>query len=183
MNSEDARALRAERDASPERWRQYDPNDTVRQRWYAEHPNTQHTDEAPWQEHAAHLGQEEAEDTPAVQRQGSHASTSSSSTSSSRSSVARRVPTTQSVRTVSTRQAEHDISRMNTAQRDNAVFAYLERHPTAVKRIDEHRLQHSQTVGTTRSRPWKELPPFGGGKEYPPLLPERRIRCGVLWSR
>jgi DHA1 family multidrug resistance protein-like MFS transporter len=62
---------------------------------------------------------------------------------------------------------------MNTAQRDNAVMAYLERHPTAVKRIDEHRLQHSQTVGTTRSRPWKELPPFGGGKEYPPLLPER----------
>ena len=173
MNEVDASTLRAERDASPERWREYDPNDSIRQRWYAEHPNAHHTDEAPWQEHAAHLGQEEAEDTPAVQRQGSHASSSSSSTSSSRSSVARRVPTTQSVRTVSTRQAEHDISRMNTAQRDNAVFAYLERHPTAVKRIDEHRLQHSQTVGTTRSRPWKELPPFGGGKDYPPLLPER----------
>lgn len=87
--------------------------------------------------------------------------------------MARRIPTTQSVRTVSTRQAELDISRLNTAQRDRAVFAYLERHPTAVQRIDDHRLQHSQTVGTTRSKPWKELPDFGGGKEYPPLLPER----------
>lgn len=110
MNTVDAGTLRAERDASPERWREYDPNDSIRQRWYAEHPDAHHTDEAPWQEHAAHLGQEEAEDTSAVQRQGSHASTSSSSTNSSRSSVARRVPTTQSVRTVSTRQAEHDIS-------------------------------------------------------------------------
>lgn len=173
MNSEDAARLRAERDASPERWRQYDPNDSIRERWYAEHPGTEHLGEVPWQEHSAHQGQEEAEDISAIQRQGSHASTSSSSTSSSRSSVARRVPTTQSVRTVSTRQAEHDISRMNTAQRDNAVFAYLERHPTAVKRIEEHRLQHSQTVGTSRSRPWEELPPFGAGKEYPPLLPDR----------
>lgn len=62
---------------------------------------------------------------------------------------------------------------MNTNQRDRAVLAYLERHPTAIKRIDDHRLQHSQTVGTTRSKSWKELPDFGAGKEYPPLLPER----------
>ena len=174
MNSEDAARLRAERDASPTRWRQYDPNDALRNSYYAQHPNDAHAHQGEaWQDHAAHLATEEAEDPVAVRRQGSHASTSSSSTGGSRSSMARRIPTTQSVRTVSTRQAELDISRLNTAQRDRAVFAYLERHPTAVQRIDDHRLQHSQTVGTTRSKPWKELPDFGGGKEYPPLLPER----------
>ena len=174
MNSEDAARLRAEQDASPTRWREYDPNDRLRNSYHAQHPDDTHAHQAEaWQDHAAHPATEEAEDLAAVRRQSSHASTSSSSSGASRSSVARRIPTTQSVRTVSTRQAELDISRLNTAQRDRAVFAYLERHPTAVQRIDDHRLQHSQTVGTTRSKPWKELPDFGGGKEYPPLLPER----------
>jgi DHA1 family multidrug resistance protein-like MFS transporter len=176
MNAEDAARLRAERDASPTRWREYDPNDAMRQRYYSEHPDDVHAhqNEAPWQDHAAHPATEEAENLAEVDRHESRASTSSSSTGDSRSSVARRVPTTtQSLRTVTTRQAEHDISRLNTAQRDRAVLAYLERHPTAVQRIDDHRLQHSQTVGTTKSKPWKELPDFGGGKEYPPLLPER----------
>ena len=175
MNSEDAARLRAERDASPTRWRQYDPNDALRNSYYAQHPDDAHAHQGEaWQDHAAQPATEEAEDLAAVRRQSSHASTSSSSTGASRrSGVARRIPTTQSVRTVSTRQAELDISRLNTAQRDRAVFAYLERHPTALQRIDDHRLQHSQTVGTTRSKPWKELPDFGGGKEYPPLLPER----------
>lgn len=173
MNSEDAARLRAEREASPSRWREYDPNESLRERWYAEHPNAPRQSETPWQEHASQPAQEETEDMAAVRRQASHASSSSSSTSSSRSSAVRRMPTTQSVQTVSTRQAEDNISRMNTNQRDRAVLAYLERHPTAIKRIDDHRLQHSQTVGTTRSKPWKELPDFGAGKEYPPLLPER----------
>jgi DHA1 family multidrug resistance protein-like MFS transporter len=176
MNTEDAARLRAERDASPTRWRQYDPNDALRNSYYARHPDDAHARDHQgeiWQDHAAHPATEEAEDLAAVRRQGSHASTSSSSTGGSRSSMARRVPTTQTVHTVSTRQAEHDISRLNTAQRDRAVLAYLERHPTAVQRIDDHRLQHSQTVGTTKSKPWKDLPDFGGGKQYPPLLPER----------
>lgn len=63
--------------------------------------------------------------------------------------------------------------RMNTTRRDEFLFEYLERHPTAIKRIQDHRLQHSHTVGATRSRPQKDLPAFGGGKEYPPLLPNR----------
>lgn len=62
---------------------------------------------------------------------------------------------------------------MNTTRRDEVLFDYLERHPTAIKRINDHRLQHSHTVGTSRSRPEKDLPSFGGGKEYPPLLPDR----------
>lgn len=177
MNTEDVARLRAERDASTTRWREYDPHDAMRERYYSEHPDNAHAHDhqsEAWQDHAAHPAQEEAEDLAAVRRQSSHASTSSSSTGGSRSSVARRIPTnTQTLHTVSTRQAEHDISRLNTAQRDRAVFAFLERHPTAVQRIDDHRLQHSQTVGTTKSRPWKDLPDFGGGKEYPALLPDR----------
>lgn len=177
MNSEDAARLRAEREASPTRWREYDPNESLRNRWYSEHPN-EHTSPATpiephWDDQPTQAPKEEAEDVSAVRRQGSRASTTSSSSSETRSSVARRVPTTQSMRTMSTRQAEANIARMNTAQRDRAVMEYLERHPTAIQRMDDHRLQHSQTVGTSRSKQWKELPDFGGGKEYPPLLPER----------
>ncbi|KAG8528107.1 uncharacterized protein KY384_007023 [Bacidia gigantensis] len=49
----------------------------------------------------------------------------------------------------------------------------LERHPTAISRIETHRTQHSGTVGrTVTSRASKRpLPNFGGGKEYPPPLP------------
>lgn len=173
MNSEDAARLRAERDASPERWREYDPSDAMRTSYYAAHPDDVHQNNGHWQDQSTQPAQEEAEDMAAIGRQETHASTSSSSTASSRSSVARRIPTTNTLRTISTRQAEHDISRLNTQQRDRAVLAYLERHPTAIQRIDDHRLQHSQTVGTTKSKPWKELPDFGGGKQYPPLLPDR----------
>ncbi|KAL8905594.1 MAG: hypothetical protein Q9207_002544 [Kuettlingeria erythrocarpa] len=51
----------------------------------------------------------------------------------------------------------------------------LERHPTELSRIETHRSQHSNTVGRSlRSRESrKPLPNFGGGKEYPPPLPER----------
>lgn len=51
----------------------------------------------------------------------------------------------------------------------------LERHPTELGRIETHRSQHSNTVGKSlRSRESKKpLPNFGGGKEYPPPLPER----------
>ncbi|KAI4201824.1 MAG: hypothetical protein LQ350_003024 [Teloschistes chrysophthalmus] len=51
----------------------------------------------------------------------------------------------------------------------------LERHPTELSRIETHRSQHSGTVGKSlKSRESKKpLPNFGGGKEYPPHLPER----------
>ena len=63
---------------------------------------------------------------------------------------------------------EMGMSRVNT-QRD------LERHPTALSRIETQRTQHSGTVGrsaTSRSSK-KPLPNFGGGKDYPPPLAER----------
>ncbi|KAI4127500.1 MAG: hypothetical protein LQ341_006783 [Variospora aurantia] len=63
---------------------------------------------------------------------------------------------------------EMGMSRINTG-RD------LERHPTELSRIDTHRSQHSGTVGRSlKSRESsKPLPNFGGGKEYPPALPEK----------
>ena len=77
--------------------------------------------------------------------------TSSGSSSSSASSVVRE---------------EMRMSRVNT-QRD------LERHPTALSRIETQRSQHSATVGRSlKSRESRApLPAFGAGKAYPPPLP------------
>jgi MFS transporter, DHA1 family, multidrug resistance protein len=61
----------------------------------------------------------------------------------------------------------------------SAVTASLARtrtHPIEQHRTETHRLQHSQTVGAhpTKTRAsTKSLPEFGGGKPYPPPLPER----------
>ena len=76
---------------------------------------------------------------------------SSSSSSSSSSAVVRE---------------EMGMSRVNTT-RD------LERHPTALSRIETQRTQHSTTVGRspTSRESRKPLPNFGGGKPYPPPLP------------
>ncbi len=92
---------------------------------------------------------------PPLERVGSTASTSTSSSSSSASSI----PVIRE---------EIGMSRVQTT-RD------LERHPTELSRIETHRSQHSATVGRSlRSRESKKpLPNFGGGKEYPPALPER----------
>lgn len=71
---------------------------------------------------------------------------------------------------------EMNINRMAT-QRDDVTD--LERHPTALSRIQTGRSQHSATVGAgLRSRTVSKhtqtpLPAFGGGKPYPPPLPDR----------
>ncbi|KAL6715036.1 hypothetical protein ACLMJK_007297 [Lecanora helva] len=74
--------------------------------------------------------------------------------------------TTSSSSSESVVREEIAVSRVNT-QRD------LERHPTALSRIETHRTQHSGTVGrtVTSRKSKKPLPNFGGGKEYPPPLP------------
>lgn len=88
-----------------------------------------------------------------LERVGSVASSSSSTSSTSSASVIRE---------------EIGMSRIQTG-RD------LERHPTELSRIETQKSQHSGTVGRSlKSRESKKpLPNFGGGKEYPPLLPER----------
>ncbi|KAK3616208.1 hypothetical protein LTR56_026100, partial [Elasticomyces elasticus] len=71
---------------------------------------------------------------------------------------------------------EIGVSRVSTVH--EAAFD-LERHPTALSRIQTQRSQHSQTIGASlRSRTntrnsKKPLPEFGAGKPYPPPLPER----------
>jgi len=69
---------------------------------------------------------------------------------------------------VSVVREEIGMSRINT-QRD------LERHTTAVSRIQTQRSQHVSTVGRSeKSRESKKpLPEFGAGKPYPPALPEQ----------
>lgn len=87
---------------------------------------------------------------------------------------AQRVPTSASSTStgisssVSVVREEIGLSTLNT-QRD------LERNPTYLSRIETQRSQHSGTVGRSlKSRESrKPLPNFGGGRDYPPLLPDR----------
>ncbi|TKA39248.1 hypothetical protein B0A54_08557 [Friedmanniomyces endolithicus] len=71
---------------------------------------------------------------------------------------------------------EIGVSRISTQH--EASFD-LERHPTALSRIQTGRSQHTQTIGasirsrTTTRHSKKPLPDFGAGKPYPPALPER----------
>jgi DHA1 family multidrug resistance protein-like MFS transporter len=69
-------------------------------------------------------------------------------------------------------QREASISRMPTQRED---IENLERHETALSRIQTQKSQHSNTVGASvKSRASrKPLPAFGAGKPYPPGLPER----------
>ncbi|KAK4507004.1 hypothetical protein PRZ48_000738 [Zasmidium cellare] len=103
---------------------------------------------------------EKEERREALSRTVTGASTSTSGSSSSGESVERQ---------------EIGVSRMVT-QRDDVD---LERHPTALSRIQTGRSQHSQTVGAslrsrTTSRHTKQpLPNFGAGKPFPPPLPDR----------
>ncbi|KAL5113761.1 hypothetical protein ACEQ8H_008373 [Pleosporales sp. CAS-2024a] len=74
--------------------------------------------------------------------------------------------------------AERDagnISRIQTQRDTEGELA--ERHPTALSRIQTQKSQHSTTVGgglRSRTRDSRRpLPAFGGGKSYPPPLPDR----------
>ncbi|EME87607.1 uncharacterized protein MYCFIDRAFT_201192 [Pseudocercospora fijiensis CIRAD86] len=103
---------------------------------------------------------EKAEKREALERTVTGISTSSSGSSSFSVSIER---------------AEIGVLRMAT-QRDDVD---LERHPTALSRIQTGRSQHSATVGQSirsRTRTRHEttpLPAFGAGKPYPPDLPDR----------
>lgn len=80
-----------------------------------------------------------------------------------------------SVSRISIVREEMTLSRLPTMQDEMA----LSRHPTALSRIQTARSQQNITVGaglrsrTVTRESKKPLPGFGGGKEYPPMLPER----------
>ncbi|KAK3111029.1 hypothetical protein LTR53_014104 [Teratosphaeriaceae sp. CCFEE 6253] len=71
---------------------------------------------------------------------------------------------------------EMGVSRISTLH--ESAFD-LERHPTALSRIQTQRSQHSQTIGaslrsrTTTRHARTPLPNFGAGKPFPPALPDR----------
>ena len=66
------------------------------------------------------------------------------------------------------------VVREEMAMARTATTRDLERHPTALSRIQTQRSQHNATVGSTKSRAsQKPLPGFGAGKPYPPPLPEQ----------
>jgi len=70
------------------------------------------------------------------------------------------------------RAAVSTLSRSTTAM-ELRFMEYLDRHPTARKRIIEHRLQHASTVGSIKALDENyKLPPFGDNKPYPPPLPD-----------
>lgn len=94
-----------------------------------------------------------------------------------REQLARQVTASSSSRSSveSIRRPSNAVSRMPTQHES----VDLERHPTALSRIQTGRSQHSHTIGTgMRSRTStrqskKPLPNFGAGKPFPPPLPER----------
>lgn len=69
------------------------------------------------------------------------------------------------------------MSRIATAPQAGRVNTRATRtktHPLEDHRIETHRLQHSATVGSTATKKTeKPLPNFGGGKPYPPDLPDQ----------
>ena len=151
MNPEDAEVIRAERDASPIRYEDWDPNDTFFKKYRelsAEQKDALHRQ-------ALGLGKTDDDIGDKAETE-STSSASSSSTSSS---------TLDGMRTA-------HISRTQT-QRINRH----ETHPEALGRIETHRTQHSGTVGaklkSRRSTKDKPLPEMGAGKPYPQPLPDR----------
>ena len=179
MNIEDADIVNAERDASPVRYATHDPANEFfgeSERVHSEYGARQQ------QRRASQLSQprgepveevEEVEDPPRHHHDGLHGAPrgsrfGSSSTSSSVSSIRR-------AETVGARSRNMSTISKTSTKMERDVMEYLDRHPTAIARVEQHRLQHSQTVGSRKQTRDSgiELPDFGGGKNYPPQLPEQ----------
>ena len=175
LDERDLDIVKAEYDADPERWnRDYEATPGLRQEYYRLHPQPQpattlSSSSRPVEE-VEQPAVEEAEQAEPARRPESVASSISSVSSVSHESI-RGEP----------RQRNHRLASMRTmtngddANMEVKIMSYLDRHPTAVQRIADHRLQHSLTVGSrkTGTSEAAHLPNFGGGKPYPPLLPER----------
>ena len=71
-----------------------------------------------------------------------------------------------------------DMNRIQTASVPSvtrtSTAARIRTHPMEMHRTQTHALQQSETVGGSKSRAeTKPLPEFGGGKPYPPPLPDQ----------
>ena len=167
MNVEDTDIAWAERDASPTRARTYDPDDRLEGEYERTHARDGASPEAVEEV-------EEVERTSTRHHNGPHGTPnetgSVSSSASSVSSVQQ-----EEIRGQSARQRHMSTVSKTSTRMERDMMDYLDRHPTAVSRIEAHRLQHMQTVGSRKfvSREGVTLPDFGSGKPYPPPLPER----------
>lgn len=150
LNTEDAAILSAERDAEPERYHRYDPTDQLERSYQAS--ATAAVDDNTEERERNTPGQEPYEE---------------------------RAEAAESIASVSTRDGQSARWRhrpsLTSTKMEEMFMSYLDRHPTAMQRISQHRLQHEKTVGSGRalSGEGKLLPAFGGGKPYPPPLPDR----------
>jgi DHA1 family multidrug resistance protein-like MFS transporter len=153
LTEEDYETLRAESDAEPERFRAWDRDESFRKQHAGLHREDQQAEEPKRDEN-------EIERLPTI--------SSSSSAASTQNQQVRSRPSTLRSRST-TYDHDTDLHRSQT----HMINGELERHPTALDRINTHRSQHFGTVGTFSIRKSKQLPKFGGGKPYPPALPDK----------
>lgn len=174
MNAEDYRLAAEEADAEPNRYEQYEEaylekrrneaaleEDHIR----ADDARAHHQPSTPGGSHISRLATNATN--ASLGRQESYETTGSSASSTQYEAIGGSRGHREFRRTLS-RSATH-TSKINK----------LERHPTALERIETHRTQHYSTVGgddaavtrTRSSRQSKPLPNFGAGKSYPPMLP------------
>ena len=158
----DANMAHAERDASPERAESYPAAQGLEREYTKLHEHDAAQQAAAQHEHEREVPREEVEERPQSHRMSSMSSSVSSVTTASQST--RQRPS----------RIDSQMTRTSTRM-EKALMEYLDRHPTAIKRIEDHRLQHSMTVGSTKFglQESQQLPPFGANKPYPPPLPEQ----------
>ncbi|RMZ13872.1 hypothetical protein D0860_02339 [Hortaea werneckii] len=170
FNREDADLAHAEHDAYPERWQSYPPAQGLEREYTEMHQNDvqpQQTDTEQERQRSTEA-EEPREEVEEPAPRSSHSVRNGSVSSSGASST--------STRSTRLRPSRLDSQLTATSTRmEKAFMEYLDRHPTAIKRIEDHRLQHSLTVGSQRFGPKEsqELPPFGASKPYPPPLPDQ----------
>ena len=171
MNKEDAGVLRSERDASPRRFSNWDPHDSLFQQFQQYQLFNQFAGLSP--EVRENLQRQLSDGATTKHSNHDAAETRSiSSVSSADSEAPDGSPTDavprqlEAIRTA--RMSRSETRRINRA----------ETHPTALDRIQTARTQHSGTVGAgihsrRSSRVSEIIPLMGAGKQYPPDLPEQ----------
>ena len=185
MNIEDVDVVNAERDSSPTRFHSYDTNDhfpATYERVHDEFEARSHGGRSRSRRsrrssnfaEAREEPVEEVEEAPAHSHRGPHGTRNETgSVSSSNSSVSGIQQ--EGIRGQAARQRHMSTISKSSTKMERDLMDYLDRHPTAVGRVEQHRLQHMQTVGSAKvsGKEGYVLPDFGGGKPYPPELPER----------
>lgn len=166
LNEEDYEQLRAEADAEPERYANWDRNHQFRTQYEALHHQSQ-------QSQKVEVPEENHRDDSEIERLPTASSSSSADPSLTAQTTQyegiRARPANPRARST-TYSYDTELHRSET----HRINGQLERHPEALDRINTHRSQHFGTVGSRTSTKKKEpLPNFGGGKPYPPALPDQ----------